>query len=1194
MAVFFVTTLSDEPFTGSETIGVPDGGGLSLREALGLSGAGDIVRYNSGLAGGTSVLSFSSVNIDHSVTVDGDTNNDGATDITVQSDAPILSLASSGIVFINDGVRFLMDKSGGGSGSNNAILATRDNITFTNGGEIETIGDTSGGLQDRTVGVYFSGEEFSFVNQSNGSVVSAGHYAITSGYNDAGYNPTGTSITNHGLLQSSDDVIRISQGSVLNTGIIQTTGAAAYGPMSAGRNPDGISAFGDFDPAYDIPLSGLFEITNTASGLIEGLRAGVYLNGGGTVDNAGRITAQDAAILVQGAGQDSETTVSILNSGLIESTGAPTFLDDRDAAAVALEESLGLIGASITNSGVIQSANKAINSFVGVTLVNEASGSIISDTDGSNDDAIAFHGADYAEFGLSANVAFPTIGIGFPIISAQDVTVVGTGEIETPVGTYSILSAQAPSATLFGRDSIDAPLVMALIDFAATQSTGNIVFQTDGSGAYIFPDEIEVPITGYGVVTLKWLGAQNFAVEDAFGESVYLLPSGLELADNIENAGLIEGDVLTGAGEDVVINNGQIVGLVDLGEDDDVFDGAGAFFAQSVTGGAGADSIDGGARNDNLSGGDGDDTLDGAGGHDTLRGGDGNDLLYGGVGADELRGELGDDDINAGGGADTVFAGFGDDSVNGGVGADYVTGGAGQDVLDGGNGDDTVIGGDGNDKVIGGAGYDSLSGGDGNDTLDGGNLEDTLRGLNDDDVMFGGNDEDYLSGGLGDDTMDGGGGHDTLIGGSGNDSIFGGTGHDYVTGGAGADSLDGGNGNDTVIGGNDDDTLFGGAGTDSITGGGGDDYLDGGNLADTLRGQSGDDIIYGGNDDDLIYGGNGNDTLIGGDGADTLYGNAGDDRIVFTDLADVVDGGAGNDTLAIEEPTATAFSYEFGGAAPVVRIVVDATEVDTFGFEFIETADATFRLQVGTINAEVIQADAAGSFIVAGGGNDIIQCLGGNDQVDAGTGDDSVTGAGGDDTISGYGGADTLRGGSGDDDLLGFDGNDSLVGDSGNDTLAGHNGDDFLLGGADNDDLYGLADNDTLLGDIGDDRLYGGDGHDSLDGGAGADIVIGDEGNDTLKGGLGDDTMGGGGGDDLFVIAVGDGADWISGFAAGAATDDVIELSGFGAGLDEFSEVIAAASDVGGDAVIDLGGGQTITLAGVAVADLHSDDFLFS
>jgi Ca2+-binding RTX toxin-like protein len=107
-------------------------------------------------------------------------------------------------------------------------------------------------------------------------------------------------------------------------------------------------------------------------------------------------------------------------------------------------------------------------------------------------------------------------------------------------------------------------------------------------------------------------------------------------------------------------------------------------------------------------------------------------------------------------------------------------------------------------------------------------------------------------------------------------------------------------------------------------------------------------------------------------------------------------------------------------------------------------------------------------------------------------------------------------------------------------------------------------------------------------------VLFGGAGDDTLIGGAGDDSLFGQGGNDRFVFAPGSGDDEISAFSAGAGTDDVIELSGYGAAFDTFAEVQAAASDDGfGNTVIDFGGGDTITLTGVAVADLDASDFVF-
>ncbi|MEM9619537.1 MAG: calcium-binding protein, partial [Pseudomonadota bacterium] len=67
----------------------------------------------------------------------------------------------------------------------------------------------------------------------------------------------------------------------------------------------------------------------------------------------------------------------------------------------------------------------------------------------------------------------------------------------------------------------------------------------------------------------------------------------------------------------------------------------------------------------------------------------------------------------------------------------------------------------------------------------------------------------------------------------------------------------------------------------------------------------------------------------------------------------------------------------------------------------------------------------------------------------------------------------------------------------------------------------------------------------------------------------------------------------IADFTVGAGSEDVITLNGFGAAFDAFSDVQAAASQAGNDVVIDLGGGDTITLLNRLVGDLHQDDFLF-
>lgn len=99
----------------------------------------------------------------------------------------------------------------------------------------------------------------------------------------------------------------------------------------------------------------------------------------------------------------------------------------------------------------------------------------------------------------------------------------------------------------------------------------------------------------------------------------------------------------------------------------------------------------------------------------------------------------------------------------------------------------------------------------------------------------------------------------------------------------------------------------------------------------------------------------------------------------------------------------------------------------------------------------------------------------------------------------------------------------------------------------------------------------------------------------TQIGTSGDDTLSGFAGSDAFnfnldvigAATVGD--DVITDFAV---ADDYIEF-GLDSSYDSYAEIIAATTDTGAGALIDLGAYGSITLAGVQVADLTTDNFAF-
>jgi len=428
-----------------------------------------------------------------------------------------------------------------------------------------------------------------------------------------------------------------------------------------------------------------------------------------------------------------------------------------------------------------------------------------------------------------------------------------------------------------------------------------------------------------------------------------------------------------------------------------------------------------------------------------------------------------------------------------------------------------------------------------------------------DDVLFGFPQNDSVSLLDGNDYFEALGGHDNISGGAGDDTILGQDGFNTLDGGLGADLLIGGASFDVLDGGEGDDTLEGGPGGDAMNGRGGVDtasYLSAGagvrvHLLNQIEGRGealGDTLI----DIENLTGSSFADTLIGDAEGNVLSGVAGDDQLFGEDGNDLLFAGFGDDRA------------EGGNGADLIR---------------------------------------------SGPGNDTLLGGEGNDTLGASNRADLLRGEGGDDLLLGSNGNDRLFGGDGADTLLGGNGRDTLSGDAGADRLNGGNQIDWAsydaagagvavslaTGTGSAGEAFGdvLIDIENLLGSAFNDTLEGSDGANRLDGRSGADVLLGLGGADILAGNEGADTLTGGAGDDKFWYRTGDGADAITDFTPGAGTDDVIRLFAFGAAFDSFAEVEAAASQVGADTVIDFGGGNSITLEGVAVGSLHADDFLF-
>ena len=989
-----------------------DSGLGSLRQAIldaNLALGDDEITFDAGLATASIFTNLSSFDITDTLTINFDIDGDGVGDADIFYDinnANFLNLNTAGVALTLDRGNITVDVDETQTTDtftfSSLIAVTANDVTITNNSNITSSGvvatnpapgDLVGDFSD-VVGA-FAVNNFTFINETGGSIVTTGREAV-----DATFS-TNVNIVNDGTLISADDAIRIGTGTITNSGLIESTGEYEIpggGEFSApGFASDGIAIINDaatITPADFAVAEGPVHVVNTVAGTILGHRAGIQFFGGGVIDNDGFIAGETTAI---GTGSNGSLFASsfVLNnnsSGILSNNGTDFgFTANTQIAAVI--NTGGFQSVTINNSGLISSQNLGIFTLDGTELNNMSGGQILSDLDGSGDDAVAFYSAHLEDFTVEASIRTIDPVNGF--VSSQGITLDSTFDnFLLPDG--SVLApnpGQIEAAFIAGVADI-----LPLIDIDQTLMSGTVVLQTDANGT-LYPPTIDVVSPTLGTLTVTFVSGQGFTVTDANGNPAFDVPE-RNFDDNITNeaGALIDGDVLTGLGDDALTNAGEITGDVDLGDGDDrvvlletgsfggdVDGGEGgidilSFLGQSsrivfatdgvtdiidgttftnfgyyeatdfddvftITGTVGVGVL-GGFGNDRLTGGSGDDFLIGEAGNDNALGGDGADVLVGGDGRDRLFGQ---------GGNDTLVGDFDDDLVFGGDGDDFILGG---------DGDDIVFGQDGNDQLFGDAGDDFLRGGDGVDELFGGNDNDRLNGDAGNDRLFG---ED------GDDVLDGGNGDDFLRGGFGDDRIMGGIGDDLLAGDEGNDTLLASFGNDSLFGASGDDTLFGEAGADIINGGSGVDFLRGGTGNDTLRGDAGDDRLIGDAGNDALFGGTGADVLIGGAGADSFAYTVGSglDRVsdfelgidtIFVDADFGLLGFA--DLDIVQQGTSTLIRLMPGGADALLLFNTVATDLTAADFVFEDptaltpTEDVFFDFGTEEASEEAVTAQA--------------------------------------------------------------------------------------------------------------------------------------------------------------------------------------------------------------------------------------------
>lgn len=443
-------------------------------------------------------------------------------------------------------------------------------------------------------------------------------------------------------------------------------------------------------------------------------------------------------------------------------------------------------------------------------------------------------------------------------------------------------------------------------------------------------------------------------------------------------------------------------------------------------------------------------------------------------------------------------------------------------------------------------------------------LSRTVTGTDFNDTITGTNDVDTINGGEGDDTIHGLGANDTINGAEGNDQIYGDAGNDVINGGGNDNEYYGGDGNDTyVFSGNGLD-----AGSNSISDTSGTDTLDfsglsmGAGLVLDLNSGADQQVVTGALTSLHLSGAQTISNVIGTSYADTITGNS---------LNNSLQGGAGDDI------------YKFSGTADQGTDAISDTQglnsIDLSGLNFgvgatidlssnssqqvIHAADGrqltlsnlatNIRNATGTQYADTLTANALGSMLSGGDGNDFLN---------GGDGADTLLGGADTDNLTGAGGNDYLAGGTGDDFYTFVSGNmgtDKIVElpGEGSDSLS-FQGIPYAVGGVTMDlsstsasfavvnnagtslnlDMSATPEIENMYGSVGNDVFTGNSLNNNLNAGYGDDVYrfagAADQGNDAIYDVYGSSTL------DLSALNLGRGVNINLG---GASTQQLVSVT---------------------------------------------------
>ncbi|WP_375230151.1 CHRD domain-containing protein [Roseobacter sp. S98] len=1129
-----------------------------------------------------------------------DADGDVATGIEVTdgSSADIRNFGSiagelNGVEFSGAGSSGTLDNFRGGviSSDSRAVEIEGDGISVRNFGDIIGTGDQRNG----TIYTNTTAENVSISNFSGGTI-------------DAGADNSGAGIS----LQVGDEI-----GDVVSNAIFNGFGATIQGrgqeAANTGGAGDGIRIDDGAEGAVsdtDIVNSGLISsesnqgtaggiriadgasaegrILNTSTGVIEGVRNGLYIGEGDhdlDVLNFGTIQSGSRAVNIDGTGVD------LLNGGDILGTGdqrngtvyADGTADDFSVSNIAS----GTIDAGEGNQGSgfgaeIGGAEDGANTF---SLEN--SGTLQGRGNAAAGTSLAGDGVRIGNVGNTGTTDAAITNSGSILSEGANGTVAGV----RVVNGVNFQGTLTNSGTIAG---VQNGVYFGTGDHSGGSFVNSGVVSSDSRAVNIDGEGLEVVNSGSILGTGDQRNGTVYA--DGTADNYTFTNSGLVDAGSGNDGsavslqtGNVDGDVVSAA----IFNSGTFQGRGDATEGNTVGDGLRLFSNQEDAGFAGL------VQNDGLIAGSED--SDAAAG---IRIDGGLGLLGAIVNDGEIRGSVNAIDATEAG--DVTFVNDDEGLVNGnvllGAGDDIVVDlGQINGVVDGGAGDDVLIAGEGDNVIVGGLGNDFIEGGAGFDTADFSDLDVAVT------VSLDAN------------------GNGTAT----RETGFSVSVQDVVVGASlqPTENIDDADGFvQEALNGN----LYYNIHTADFPGG-------------EIRGQfevvsdtgSGHDRVIelvasldasqepAPNTSDSEATGEATLTISFNEEGEVLYSS----ELSVTGLneADLLTPGPGgvsaihlhNAPLGINGPIAQDTLVDAGGtldaASPTgvsgLDVIAEVVETDVLSsIERVVGSGDSDTVDLSSFNGVTVDLDlsAPAPNPAATGGEgpqDGAIIVDGNIAIEV---DDfeNVIGSSGDDLILGNNEFNVLFGGAGNDAIHSFGGADIIDGGAGTDTALFSAGPGVILDldedgngvaqvnapeGATLDQVFNFENingsNNTASPNGGNDNLSGNSGSNTLNGQAGDDILNGEGGDDILIGGAGDDILIGGEGADTFAFGPGFGRDVIQDFELGV---DRLDFSDFGP--DFAAQVSVTQSESG--AMFSFGSAGGVVLEGVSAADLTDDDFI--